>query len=100
LASSDASSREHTRLLMIYNLVPQMQPAQFPVHPLTEVLDLGRFSGHIQASGRLLPQTLFHKEVASISLNPDLPPVSGDVRKAGLIVAVTPRGDLLLLVDV
>ncbi|OEU96770.1 hypothetical protein AN216_19040 [Streptomyces oceani] len=66
------------------------------LRPLSEALDLGRFAAHVEASGRLLPRLVLHERVPEITL----PPSAARVDGAAVILAVTPRWDPLLFVDV
>jgi hypothetical protein len=84
----------------MYNLTPQVRLPQDVLRPLTEALDFGRFAAHVQAAGRLLPQMVFSEEVPEILLAPALPADFSQTRRASVILAVTPRWDPLLFVDV
>ena len=65
---SDAALRQHTRLLLMYNLTPQVRVSRDALRPMTAGLELGRFTAHIHAAGRLLPQLVFSEEVPGLSL--------------------------------
>ncbi|MFJ6070853.1 hypothetical protein ACIQFU_08390 [Streptomyces sp. NPDC093065] len=93
---SDAAVRIRTRLLLIYNLTPQVQVSEDMLRPLTEALDLGRFAAHVEAAGLLLPRLVLHERVPEITL----PPGAARVDGAYITLAVTPRRDPLLFVDV
>ncbi|WP_405677684.1 hypothetical protein OG292_24900 [Streptomyces sp. NBC_01511] len=92
----DTAVRAHTRLLLMYNLTPQVRVPDNMLRPLTEALDLGRFAAHVEAAGRLLPRLVLHERVPEITL----PPSAARVDGAAITLAVTPRWDPLLFVDV
>ncbi|AQS65751.1 hypothetical protein B1H29_01270 [Streptomyces pactum] len=93
---SDAAVRTRTRLLLMYNLTPQVGVPEDMLRPLTEALDLGRFAAHVEAAGLLLPRLVLHERVPEITL----PPSAARVDGAAVTLAVTPRRDPLLFVDV
>ncbi|MFE2022576.1 hypothetical protein ACFW9O_31555 [Streptomyces sp. NPDC059499] len=93
---SDTAVRTRTRLLLMYNLTPQVRVPDAMLRPLTEALGLGRFASHVEAAGRLLPQLVLHEHVPEITLPSNAARVDG----AAITLAVTPRGDPLLFVDV
>ncbi|WP_330336007.1 hypothetical protein [Streptomyces sp. NBC_00557] len=93
---SDTAVRARTRLLLMYNLTPQVQVPDDMLRPLTEALDLGRFTSHVEAAGLLLPRLVLHERVSEITL----PPSAARVDGAAVTLAVTPRRDPLLFVDV
>lgn len=80
----------------MYNLTPQVRVPDNMLRPLTEALDLGRFAAHVEAAGRLLPRLVLHERVPEITL----PPSAARVDGAAITLAVTPRWDPLLFVDV
>ncbi|GAA2597434.1 MULTISPECIES: hypothetical protein [Streptomyces] len=93
---SDAAVRTRTRLLLMYNLTPQARVPDDALRPLTEALGLGRFATHVEAAGQLLPRLVLHERVSEITLPPNAARVDG----ATVTLAVTPRRDPLLFVDV
>jgi hypothetical protein len=99
LPRSDAALRQHTRLLLIYNLTPQVQVGKDVLRPMTAGLELGRFTAHVHAAGRLLPQLVFSEEVPDLSLAGAAADAAG-VLRAKIMLAVTPRWDPLLFLDV
>ncbi|WP_055421540.1 hypothetical protein [Streptomyces pactum] len=80
----------------MYNLTPQVGVPEDMLRPLTEALDLGRFAAHVEAAGLLLPRLVLHERVPEITL----PPSAARVDGAAVTLAVTPRRDPLLFVDV
>ncbi|MGQ4424788.1 hypothetical protein ACN6LL_007341 [Streptomyces violaceoruber] len=66
------------------------------LRPLSEALGLGRFTAHVEAAGLLLPRLVLHERVREITLPPNAARVDG----ADITLAVTPRQDPLLFVDV
>lgn len=93
---SDAAVRTRTRLLLMYNLTPQVQVPDDMLRPLSEALGLGRFTAHVEAAGLLLPRLVLHERVCEITL----PPNSARVDSTAITLAVTPRRDPLLFLDV
>ncbi|MET9359057.1 hypothetical protein ABZY14_40070 [Streptomyces sp. NPDC006617] len=93
---SDAWVRVRTRLLLMYNLTPQVHVPDDRLRPLSEAFGLGRFTAHVEAAGLLLPRLVLHEHVLEITLPPNAARVDG----ADLTLAVTPRQDPLLFVDV
>ncbi|MFJ5036075.1 hypothetical protein ACIQB5_50890 [Streptomyces sp. NPDC088560] len=93
---SDTAVRARTRLLLMYNLTPQVRVPDEMLRPLTEAFDLGRFAAHVEAAGLLLPRLVLHERVPEITLPPSAVRVDG----AAITLAVTPRRDPLLFVDV
>ena len=96
MPESDAVLREHTRLLLMYNLTPRISVPDSALRPLTRALEFGRFVAHVEAAGRLLPRVVLHERVSGLGLGA----ASVPVRSAGVVFAVTPRRDPLLFVDV
>ncbi|MFI7414017.1 hypothetical protein ACIBU0_35735 [Streptomyces sp. NPDC049627] len=80
----------------MYNLTQQVRVPDDMLRPLTEALDLGRFAAHVEAAGMLLPRLVLHERVPEITL----PPGAAQVDGAAITLAVTPRWDPLLFVDV
>ncbi|GHB88670.1 hypothetical protein GCM10010348_02310 [Streptomyces anthocyanicus] len=93
---SDAAVRVRTRLLLMYHLTPQVHVPDDRLRPLSEALGLGRFTAHVEAAGLLLPRLVLHERVREITLPPNAARVDG----ADITLAVTPRQDPLLFVDV
>lgn len=96
MPESDAVLREHTRLLLMYNLTPRISVPDSALRPLTRALEFGRFVAHVEAAGRLLPRVVLHEKASGLELGAGAAPV----RSAAVVLAVTPRWDPLLLVDV
>jgi len=96
VAQSDATLREHTRLLLMYNLTPRIPAPDSALRPLTRALEFGRFVAHVEAAGRLLPRVVLHERVSGLELEAGTVPI----RSAEVVLAVTPRWDPLLFVDV
>ncbi|HEU5332230.1 MAG TPA: hypothetical protein VFU73_05695 [Actinocrinis sp.] len=96
MAQSDAAPREHTRLLLMYNLTPRIPVPDSALRPLTGALEFGRFVAHVEAAGRLLPRVVFEQRVSGLECGAGTVPI----RSAGVVLAVTPRRDPLLFVDV
>lgn len=82
----------------MYNL-DQRYDSGGDARELTTVLEFGRFSRHVDAAGPLLPQAIFHEPVDELLLA-DSAPDAGPIGNATAILAVTPRRDLLLFLDV
>lgn len=80
----------------MYNLTPQVQVPDDMLRPLSEALGLGRFTAHVEAAELLLPRLVLHERVVDITLPPNAVRVDG----AAVTLAVTPRRDPLLFVDV
>ncbi|GHA81640.1 hypothetical protein GCM10010330_39730 [Streptomyces tendae] len=80
----------------MYNLTPQVQVPDDMLRPLSEALGLGRFTAHVEAAELLLPRLVLHERVVDITLPPNAVRVDG----ASVTLAVTPRRDPLLFVDV
>jgi hypothetical protein len=80
----------------MYNLTQQVRVPDDMLRPLTEALELGRFAAHVEAAGMLLPRLVLHERVPEITL----PPGAARVDGAAITLAVTPRWDPLLFVDV
>jgi hypothetical protein len=80
----------------MYNLTPRIPAPDKALRPLTRALDLGRFGVHVEAAGRLLPRVAVHERVAKLELGAG----TGPIPSADVILALTPRRDPLLLVDV
>jgi hypothetical protein len=96
----DTAIRAGTRILAIYNLSGRLRVQQDFMHSLTEWFDLGRFAYHIEAAASLLPQV-----TDPISIEPDRFQVSTEqprarVRRLAAAIAMTPRRDGLLILDV
>ncbi|MEU9890496.1 hypothetical protein [Sphaerisporangium sp. NPDC051011] len=97
----DTATRSATRILGIYNLANPLRVPRDTLRPLTTVLHMGRFDGHITAAGRLLPQLVYHTYVDL----PDRLRVSAfdggiPIESIKLALATTPRHDGLLLLNV
>jgi hypothetical protein len=97
VAQQDAAMREHTRLLLMYNLTPQIRVPDSVLRPLTGAVDFGRFAAHVEAAGRLLPRGVIQERVPGLVLAGG---GAGRVITAGLVLAVTPCADSLLFLDV
>ncbi|WP_411099803.1 hypothetical protein [Streptomyces sp. x-45] len=93
---SDAAARTRTRLLLMYNLTPQVQVPDEMLRPLSEALGLGRFTAHVEAAELLLPRLVLHERVVEITLPSSAVRVDG----AAITLAVTPRRDPLLFLDI
>lgn len=96
MAQSDAAERGRTRLVLMYNLTPRIPVPDSVLRSLTGALDFGRFAAHVEAAGRLLPRVVVREEVSGLELGAG----TGAIRSAAVMLAVTPRWDPLLLVDV
>lgn len=99
LDHSDAGARAANRFLLMYNLEvgPLLDRGGVP---LSEVLDFGRLARHVETGGPLLPKVIHREPTNALDLgvrlaNPRLRRAAGTV-----IVVVTPRRDVLLLLDV
>jgi len=95
VSQSDAALRERTRLLLMYNLTPRIPVPGSALRPLTGALEFGRFVAHVEAAGRLLPRAVLHERMSGFELGAPTVPI----RSAGVVLAVTPRWDPLLFVD-
>ncbi|PPS90589.1 hypothetical protein [Streptomyces sp. MH60] len=80
----------------MYNLTPQVQVPDDMLRPLSEALGLGRFTAHVEAAELLLPRLVLHERVRDIALPSSAVRVDG----AAVTLAVTPRRDPLLFLDV
>ena len=96
MPQSDAAARTRTRLLLMYNLTPQVQVPDEMLRPLSEALGLGRFTAHVEAAELLLPRLVLHERVVEITLPSSAVRVDG----AAITLAVTPRRDPLLFLDI
>ncbi|MGC0380353.1 hypothetical protein RKD33_000570 [Streptomyces sp. SAI-129] len=81
---------------MMYNLTPQVQVPDEMLRPLSEALGLGRFTAHVEAAELLLPRLVLHERVVEITLPSSAVRVDG----AAITLAVTPRRDPLLFLDI
>jgi hypothetical protein len=100
LSLPDTSARSTTRILAIYNLAGQLKVHRDCVRPLTDVFEMGRFAGHVQAAVRLLPQVAGH-----IGIDPALFHTSAERTTVGIhrltaSLATTARNDALLILDI
>jgi hypothetical protein len=80
----------------MYNLTPQVQVPDEMLRPLSEALGLGRFTAHVEAAELLLPRLVLHERVVEITLPSSAVRVDG----AAITLAVTPRRDPLLFLDI
>ncbi|MFF0587248.1 hypothetical protein ACFYWD_14875 [Streptomyces sp. NPDC003781] len=80
----------------MYHLTPQVDVPDEMLRPLSEALGLGRFTAHVEAAELLLPRLVLHERVREVTLPPNAVRVDG----AAITLAVTPRRDPLLFVDV
>ncbi|WP_030182624.1 hypothetical protein [Streptomyces violaceorubidus] len=81
----------------MYNLAPQVRVPDDMLRPLSEALGLGRFTAHVEAAELLLPRLVLHERVRDLTLPPS---AAARVEGAAVTLAVTPRRDPLLFVDV
>ncbi|MEU5142157.1 hypothetical protein [Streptomyces sp. NPDC021139] len=80
----------------MYNLTPQVQVPDEMLRPLSQALGLGRFTAHVEAAELLLPRLVLHERVVEITLPSSAVRVDG----AAITLAVTPRRDPLLFLDI
>ena len=97
-SSSDAAKRAETRFLLMYNLELQQPLRGARYRPLTEALSFGRLASHVDASGALLPNVVLDDEIGELWLCSQ--GVLSIPLEGRIIVAFTPRGEALLLLDV
>ena len=97
---SDAATKPTTRLLVMYNLLPQLRVPAGSMCPLTNAFEFGRFREHVEAAGRLLPQSVLREDLDPAMLT--FPTMVRPVRalRATATLAVTPRMDAVLVLEV
>lgn len=96
----DTGTRAGTRILAICNLGERLIVRTDLMHSLDDWLDLGRFAHHVKAAASLLPQV-----TDPVSIEPDQVHFDGEqlrarVRRMAAAVAITPRRDGLLILDI
>lgn len=98
---SDVSRSPETWVLCIYDLTPRVRLDPAPGTTLGQVFDYGRFQRHIDASARLLPQVALRQDLPAGWLGAAGDQLSGhQLGEVGAVVLATPRGDLLLVLEV
>lgn len=98
MTTTDVGAAETTRVLAIYDLTPRARVE--PGRSIADCFDYGRFLGHVQASARLLPSVVHAATIpaADFELAPGVP-VPFPITDPDLFVLATPRGDLLLVLQ-
>ena len=91
---ADIGNRERTRIVCVYGLNGRFHNTGSRL-PLTGALELGRFSGRVDAAAELLPFPVLDR--AGVGLG--IPESNADFAVVRVRLLVTPRGDGALLID-
>lgn len=101
MSFNDVNIRRKTRICLTYGLHPRF-PTALTGDCIGDVYDFGRLAGHIRAGQDLLPQVILNERFVEDTREPSrianlshLPVM----RSLQLIVAITPRGHAVLVVD-
>lgn len=97
---ADTGTRAATRVLAIYNLGGRLRVPPAETYLLARHFDLGRFAGHVQATASLLPQMTAWARSDPGQLRLASGPFAVRVGRVAAALAITPRRDGLLFLDI
>lgn len=97
---ADTGTRAATRVLAIYNLGGRLRVPVAETYSLARHFDLGRFAGHVQATASLLPQMTAWARPEPGQLRLASGPFAVRVGRVAAALAITPRRDGLLFLDI
>ncbi len=95
----DLGTRADTRVLMIYSLANRMPVESTRSIPLSALLAFGRFAPHFVASDEILPRIAINELIADPKLRVEGSLIGHRVTSLRMLLAVTPRADLVLALD-
>lgn len=95
----DTAPRSSTRVLFGYGLAGRSAPDPTTTMALTDVFDYGRFTPHLEAASRLMPQVRLLEQLRGDVLGSRGGFALPGFASLRVLVLATPRGDRVLLLD-
>lgn len=100
----DLAAQGDARVTMFFGLVGRLTQAWSTGEPWPNLTSLGRFSNHFESAASIMPRVIWSKEYADATLSVSTPDGDGESfsdEDVQLIVsvAVSPRGDVVLILD-